>query len=213
MPTTLPSDAELLADLKLHDCYQCGNCSAGCPLAHTMDLLPNRLVQLAQMGQVEKAAASEAIWQCVSCMTCTTRCPKSVDCAGVIDALRQISIARGIMSAAKRRTVLFQRAFLDNIRRNGRLSELELVGTFKSRAFLGDRNVRLLLKDALLGPKLARRGKLHLTGQRVKDRAVVQRIFARCMACQFGAGLPTLPLHGVVGRPRPNGTRCMANGD
>jgi heterodisulfide reductase subunit C len=172
---------EQLSGTSLRDCYQCGKCSAGCPMAESMDILPNRLIRLVQLGRAEKAVRAKSIWKCVSCMTCTARCPQAIDCAGVMDALRQIAFERGAAPEAGRRTVLFQKAFLDNIRRNGRLRELELVGAFKLRAFLGDRNLRALMKDSLLAPKLVQRGKLHFGGQRVKDRAVVGRIFARCM--------------------------------
>jgi len=182
---------EQLADTHVGDCYQCGKCSAGCPVSETMDVLPNQVLRLVQLGRIEKALRCEAIWKCVSCMTCSARCPKSVECAGVMDALRQLAWEQGTVSEARRRTVLFQQAFLDNIRRNGRLRELELVGVFKSRAFFRDGNVRLLLKDALLAPKLARRGKLHLAGGRVKDRALVGRIFDRCMKNRSGPG----PVH------------------
>jgi heterodisulfide reductase subunit C2 len=176
------SRIEHLAETRLADCYQCGKCSAGCPMAERMDLLPNQLVRLAQLGQIDRASGAEAPWQCVSCLTCTARCPKSVDCAAVIDALRQLAVERGIVPAGRRRTVLFQQEFLANIRRNGRLREMELVGRFKLRAFLADRSIPLLLKDALLAPKMFQRGKLHLVGERVKDRGVVERIFSRCEA-------------------------------
>jgi len=171
---------ERLAHTRVRDCYQCGKCSAGCPMAEHYDLLPNQLIRLVPLGRVDRAIESEAIWLCVSCMTCTTRCPKSVDCAGVLDALRQISAAEGRIAPSQERTVVFQRAFLNNIRRNGRLAELELVGEFKTKSFLNDLNLPLLLKDALLAPKMLRRGKLHLLGRKVKDRGVVQRIFERC---------------------------------
>jgi heterodisulfide reductase subunit C len=149
-------------------------------MAMHMDILPNQLVRLVQLGRLDRALRSEAIWKCVSCQTCTTRCPKSVDCAGIIDSLRQLSVLRGVASEERRRTVLFQQAFLDNIRRNGRLRETELVGTFKTRAFLHDGNVPLLMKDVTLAPRMMVRGKFHFPGGRVKDRGLVQRIFDRC---------------------------------
>jgi len=151
-------------------------------MADAMDILPNRLIRLVQLGQFEKAIRAESIWKCVSCMTCTARCPKSVDCAAVIDALRQVAFQRGAVPKARQRTVLFQKAFLDNIRRNGRLREMELVGVFKLLTFLRDRSLRAFVKDSLLAPKLMQRGKLHFGGQRVKDREVVSRIFAKCFS-------------------------------
>jgi heterodisulfide reductase subunit C len=139
---------EQMAHTSVDACYQCGKCSAGCPVADRMDVLPHQLLRLAQLGRIEKAVRSGAIWQCVSCLTCSTRCPKSVDCAGVIDALRQLSVERNQVSPDYRRTVLFQEAFLENIRRNGRLAELELIGAFKTSAFLKDMNLPLLMNAA-----------------------------------------------------------------
>jgi heterodisulfide reductase subunit C2 len=176
-----PPALELLAGLDVRDCYQCGKCSAGCPLAEQMDVLPHQLMRLVQIGRIERALQSEAIWKCVSCMTCSARCPKSVDCAGVIDTLRQSAVERRIASEERLRTVVFQRAFLDNIRRNGRLCELELIGMFKTKAFLQDKNLGLLFKDAMLAPQLMKRKKFHLRGERVKDRNIVRRIFEKCV--------------------------------
>jgi len=52
---------------------------------------------------------------------------------------------------------------------------------FKTLGFLKDFSVPLLMKDALLAPKLMQRGKFHPVGEKVRDRAVVKRIFDRCM--------------------------------
>lgn len=172
---------ERLAHTRVSDCYQCGKCSAGCPVAERMDALPNQVVRLVQNGQVDQAMAKEAIWLCVSCQTCATRCPKSVNCTGIMDALRQLSVENGVDVPAVRRTVIFQKAFLNNIRRNGRLNELELVGVFKTWGFLKDVSVPFLFKDSMLAPKMMQRGKFHLLGEKVRDRSVVDRIFARCL--------------------------------
>jgi heterodisulfide reductase subunit C2 len=177
---TAPGSAiESLSRTCIATCYQCGKCTAGCPMAARMDVPPTKLMRLVQLGMIEKALAAESIWQCVSCQTCSTRCPKSVDCAAVMDALRQLSFERGTASPAQQRTVLFQKAFLDNIRRNGRLNEIELIAEFKGRAFLRDRSVPALMRDATLAPRLQSRRKLHLVGEKVRDRALVARIFAR----------------------------------
>ena len=172
---------ESLAHTRIRDCYQCGKCTAGCPMAARMDAPPTRLIRLLQLGHAETALRAQAIWQCVSCQTCATRCPKSVDCAGVMDALRQLSAERGVATPAQQRIVLFQKAFLRNIRRNGRLNELELIAEFKLSTFLRGRSFSFLLKDATLAPELMKRKKFHLVGEKAHDRAVVARIFARCM--------------------------------
>ncbi len=179
--------AEKIAHTSVADCYQCGKCSAGCPQAHRMDVLPNTLIRMVQYGDVDAAAKSEATWLCVGCLTCSTRCPKSVNIAGVLDALKQISIRRDIVHPKLRRTVTFQKVFLDTIRRNGRTNELEMVVLFKIRGFLNDltgnplTSVPMALKDATLGPAMLGKGKLHFKiGAPVKDKALVKRIFQKC---------------------------------
>ncbi len=171
---------KILAPTHWTDCYQCGKCTAGCPVASAVDMAPNQVVRALQLGNFEIAMTSDAIWACVSCQTCSTRCPQSVDCAGIMDALREVSLRHALASPAQKTVVAFQQAFLSNIRRNGRLDEIELIAEFKLRALPAERSLRFLFKDASLAPQLHIRSKLHLRGENVKDRAIVRRIFERC---------------------------------
>lgn len=171
----------VFSEWDVHKCYQCGKCTAGCPAADYMDVMPNQLMRLIQTGDLERALCSTAIWHCVSCQTCSARCPQEVDIASALDGLRQLSYEQGKASAALQRVLVFQKAFLDSVRRNGRVNEVELIALFKTLAFMKDFNVPLLMKDALLAPKLMQRGKFHPVGEKVKDRGVVKRIFDRCM--------------------------------
>lgn len=76
-------------------CYQCGRCSAGCPAAASMELLPSQVIRLVQLGLVEEAMGTETIWTCAACLTCAARCPKGVDLARVMEALRELAMERG----------------------------------------------------------------------------------------------------------------------
>ena len=81
-----------LSGQNLLACYQCGKCSAGCPVVSQMDILPNQIVRFSQLGLEEDLLASKAIWTCASCMTCNVRCPKGINIAEVIEVLRQIML-------------------------------------------------------------------------------------------------------------------------
>jgi len=178
LPEHLP--VHFPSPIQVADCYQCGKCTAGCPVAAGMDVAPNQVVRLAQLGEWEKALKSQAIWECVGCQTCSTRCPKEVDCAGVMDALREASLGRGMAAPDRYPVVAFQKIFLENIRRNGRLAELELIGQFKMDVVFRSGRIPFLFKDAALGPQLGKRKKLHLVTGKARDRGVVKRIFERC---------------------------------
>ena len=61
-------------------------------MAKHMDILPNQMIRFAQLGLKDELLASNAIWMCVSCLTCNTRCPKGVKIAEVIEAIRQVQL-------------------------------------------------------------------------------------------------------------------------
>jgi heterodisulfide reductase subunit C2 len=86
---------EQVSGQKLLACYQCGKCSAGCPMAAHMDILPNQVIRMAQLGMQKKLLESRTIWTCVSCLTCNSRCPKNIRIAEVIESLRQTALRNG----------------------------------------------------------------------------------------------------------------------
>jgi len=76
-------------------CNQCGKCSAGCPVAAAIDLLPSQVIRMAQLG-MEEVLRCRTIWVCASCLTCVARCPKGVDLPRLMEALREVSLRAGI---------------------------------------------------------------------------------------------------------------------
>ena len=83
-----------LSGQNLLACYQCGKCSAGCPAVTDMDILPNQIIRYAQLGLKDELLKSKAIWICATCLTCNARCPKGINIAEVIEALRQILLRK-----------------------------------------------------------------------------------------------------------------------
>jgi heterodisulfide reductase subunit C len=86
---------EKISGQKLLACYQCGKCSAGCPMAAHMDVLPNQIIRMAQLGMQKQLLATKSIWTCVSCLTCNSRCPKEIRIAEIIESLRQTALNNG----------------------------------------------------------------------------------------------------------------------
>jgi heterodisulfide reductase subunit C len=85
---------EELSGQNLLACYQCGKCSAGCPAVSEMDILPNQIIRYAQLGLEDELLASKSIWVCATCLTCNSRCPKGINIAEVLEALRQILLRK-----------------------------------------------------------------------------------------------------------------------
>ena len=63
-------------------------------MAFVMDLLPNQVIRLVQLGLAEDLEESETAWLCASCLACSVRCPKGIDIARVMEAVRQLSLRK-----------------------------------------------------------------------------------------------------------------------
>jgi heterodisulfide reductase subunit C len=87
---------EELSGEDLSSCYQCGRCSGGCPSSAFMDLIPNQIMRFTQLGMKEEVLNCKTIWLCASCFTCVIRCPKGVDLAKVMEAIRQLVLRQNI---------------------------------------------------------------------------------------------------------------------
>ncbi len=162
---------EAEADTEARACYQCGKCSAGCPVSFAMDYQPRQVMRLVQLGLKDRALASSTIWLCASCHTCTTRCPRGVKIAETMDALRQIAWREGY-KPREERVAKFHSIFLNSLRKGGRLGEVGLVGSFKLAT--GD-----YFSDLDLGRKLFAQGKLKLASHHLHNPQAVARIFER----------------------------------
>jgi heterodisulfide reductase subunit C len=152
-------------------CYQCGNCTAGCPAAPEMDFGPQRVIRFVQLGLRDLALNNGTIWTCASCVTCSARCPQEVDITGVMDALRIIS-QRERYPVRDRNVTALNDIFLGNIKGFGRQYELRLIGLFNMRT-------RQFFKDIALGPKMFLKGKLKLFPHRSGNVGEVKEIFTR----------------------------------
>ena len=148
-------------------CYQCGRCSAGCPVAGEGDLQPHQVLRLVQLGD-EQALRCLQPWLCVSCQTCATRCPQQVDLGAIMDAIRCEAAERGTAPPAARDLVAFNQVFVERVAASGRLNEAELGGHFNLRTRAPFKNLGAL-------PGMLARGKLRLPGGEVAGAVAAQR--------------------------------------
>ncbi|MBQ9995047.1 MAG: 4Fe-4S dicluster domain-containing protein [Clostridia bacterium] len=69
-------------------CMRCGKCSATCPSYDEMEYHPHEFVYMVERGDVEKLLKSESVYKCLTCFACVERCPRGVEPAKVIEAVR-----------------------------------------------------------------------------------------------------------------------------
>ena len=71
-------------------CMQCGKCSGTCPNYDEMEYHPNQFVLMVERGMIEDLLKSKSLYKCLSCMACLERCPRQVEPAKLIDAVRTV---------------------------------------------------------------------------------------------------------------------------
>ncbi|MBC8313180.1 MAG: 4Fe-4S dicluster domain-containing protein [Candidatus Cloacimonetes bacterium] len=85
---------ETISGENTFNCYQCGCCSAACPVASEMDLLPSQVMRYIQIGLTDEVLNGNTMWICATCYACQARCPRGIDIATVMETLRQIKLRK-----------------------------------------------------------------------------------------------------------------------
>ena len=94
---TVSSQAEKIKEISGVNplkCMKCGKCSATCPSFNEMDIKPHQFVSYVVNEDIEALVNSKSLWKCLSCFACVERCPRGVEPAKIIEAVRLEAIRR-----------------------------------------------------------------------------------------------------------------------
>lgn len=75
-------------------CMKCGKCTASCPAFDEMEYHPHQFVDMVANGRVDELMNSRGIYMCLSCFACVERCPRNVEPAKLIEAVRLLNLRR-----------------------------------------------------------------------------------------------------------------------
>lgn len=75
-------------------CMRCGKCSGTCPSYDEMEYHPHQFVYMVEKGDIEKLMNSKSIYKCLTCFACVERCPRNVEPAKVVEAVRLAAVRK-----------------------------------------------------------------------------------------------------------------------
>ena len=73
-------------------CMKCGKCSATCPAYDEMEYHPHQFVYMVETGDIEPLMESKSLYKCLTCFACVDRCPRNVEPAKLVEAVRLMVI-------------------------------------------------------------------------------------------------------------------------
>ncbi|MCD7890269.1 MAG: 4Fe-4S dicluster domain-containing protein [Ruminococcus sp.] len=73
-------------------CMRCGKCSGTCPSYDEMEYHPHQFVYMVEKDDIEKLMNSKSIYKCLTCFACVDRCPRDVQPAKIVEAVRLAAI-------------------------------------------------------------------------------------------------------------------------
>lgn len=122
-------------------CFQCGACTASCPMADLMDLKPHQVLKMTLLGIRDEALSSDAAWLCATCFICDERCPQGVKPKEIMDALKRKLIKEGEkMIKSKERYALYKTHVKDREPDFYATSKFRATGRFEPFRYIESRD-------------------------------------------------------------------------
>lgn len=88
----LKEQIERTSGVNVLKCMRCGKCSGTCPSYDEMEYHPHQFVYMVETGDIEPLLNSQSLYKCLTCFACVDRCPRGVEPAKVIEAVRLMAI-------------------------------------------------------------------------------------------------------------------------
>jgi len=157
---------------KIYNCYQCGKCTAGCPLSDVFEYKPNQIIRLVQAGKIDSIVKSNSIFLCISCEICSSRCPQDVHIATIMNFIRNEAWKADRFKI--KNIARFYKIFLIIIGRTGRSYE---PGLLMSLNLLNGK----LFNDMDLALDILRKRKIRLLPEFIKGRKHITKTIKKYM--------------------------------
>jgi heterodisulfide reductase subunit C len=111
--------AEIPGGENILSCFQCGTCSAVCPVSAKDERYdPRKIIRMALLGMRKEVLSSDFLWLCSTCYSCHERCPQDVRITSLIEAIQSIAVKEGLVHESIK-------AGLDLLETHGRMVEID----------------------------------------------------------------------------------------
>jgi len=167
---------------KIRECIQCGTCSASCPTSYAMDYTPREVIAALRAGILDRVLESNTIWLCASCYSCTVRCPSGIKLTDVMYELKRLAVEFSIIDK-KAKAPVVSKLFVDLVDKNGRISEVSLVGKFMLKT-----NPFAAIGMMPRAWKLLKRGRMPLIPHRIKRISELEKLVSTTSEIGLHAG-------------------------
>ncbi len=85
---------DITSGVNVRKCMRCGKCSATCPSYDEMEYHPHQFVYMVEKGNIESLLNSKSLYKCLTCFACVERCPRGVEPAKVVEAVRLTAVRK-----------------------------------------------------------------------------------------------------------------------
>jgi ferredoxin len=101
--STFLGDLERFGAFDIRACFNCGNCTAVCPLSQESESFPRKMIRFAQLGMRDRLAASREVWLCYYCGECSQTCPRQAEPGEFMASARRYFISAWDVTTLARR--------------------------------------------------------------------------------------------------------------